>query len=285
MNKEKEMKKIVNQLVDINIEELLQKEFKNNYYLPENISYWYDKIKSLDNVFIIPKTTIISLPYNIYKIVTKDIWDKNDEKEIDDFLSPFTSFPENCYFIKSGNFSGKFDFNNCCKCTDMKNLKNNIRHIFYNSSLLGCPVVPEFAIREFIKTENNRPTIYNGLKLNTEFRVFYNFDKNEIVDIINYWDRNTMIHNLNNDYMKKDYDSFMSVIDEIEKEFLQEAPYLYTQCEENLNHNLPGYWTIDFMLIKEHKFALIDMALAQSSYYIDKVFSNNLENILHYNKQ
>lgn len=271
------MEKVINigNLQNVDFDKLLLDMYNDNKQDKNNISYWFNEINKLKNKFIIPNTIIINIPLNIYKILLEDVWQDEDIKTIDKFLSGIEYLPLKKYFIKSGNFSGKFDFDNCCKCIDIKNLKLNLKHIYYNSMLVDCPISPEFVIREFIETDNNRPSIYNGLKLNTEFRVFYNFDKHQIIDIINYWDKETMLNALQ--VFPEDLETFKSIMDDIENEFNQERSFLYEQCQKYLSEiYIPGSWSIDFMLVKEHTFALIDMALAENSYYLEKINTNLL---------
>lgn len=266
---EEKFKQIKRNLDKINFEELLQKRYIDNKNDRNNLSFWYPKIKCLEDVFIIPKTIIFSIPIDIYKILSKDLWSKEDDEAVDKFVSIIDL--QGNYFVKSGTFSGKFDFDNCCRCNNIKNIKNNIRRIFYTSNLVGCPLSPEIVIREFINTEYDRPKIYNGLKLNTEFRIFYDFDKNQLLKIINYWDKETMIRGI---YDDNDKQTFLSVIDNIEDDFEKESSYLEKLCKSHFSNinGLNGQWSIDFMLIKEHTFALIDMALAETSYYYNKIF-------------
>ena len=54
----------------------------------------------------------------------------------------------------------------------------------------------EFVIRDLIKSSNTKLTIYNGLPLNTEIRVFYDFDNKKVMYSHNYWDYDYCKNNL-----------------------------------------------------------------------------------------
>ena len=43
----------------------------------------------------------------------------------------------------------------------------------YGSMVIGCGYQSEFALRQYIRSNSGRGRIYNGLCLNTEYRVFY----------------------------------------------------------------------------------------------------------------
>ena len=77
---------------------------------------------------------------------------------------------------------------------------------------------------------------------------------------------------INNLFDISDKEVFASVVDEIENDFKKEKLYLENLCNQYLSKiDINGCWSIDFMLIKEHTYALIDMAVAETSYYFDKI--------------
>lgn len=53
-------------------------------------------------------------------------------------------------------------------------------------------------LRKFINANYKRNSIYNEIPLNTEFRIFYDFENNKVLGIYNYWDTETMPDNLYN---------------------------------------------------------------------------------------
>lgn len=246
-------------------EEILEELRKN----PNNMSYWLPKFH--EKGFFIPDTEIIFLnvewmdwllsdSYKPEKIAEFSLWINKKLEEIG-----FNTNRE--LFIKTGNFSNKFCFSDC-HIKNADNIGEHFLNVFYGSMCVGCDISPEICVREFIHTSYERPTIYDGMKLNTEFRVFYDFDKQKIVDIFNYWDRQTMQQHL---HQPNELRRFNDSIDSIEKDFEFLKDILSKQVEENIQSvSLTGIWSVDFMFDGE-KFWLIDAAIGYQSYYFDKI--------------
>ena len=129
----------------------------------------------------------------------------------------------------------------------------------------------EMVIREVIEYDYNTvPTIYNGLPLRSEYRVFVDFDSNRVLYIVNYWDYDYCYKHLNKtdkiifDYMKLYLESEFEnnkdrVIELIEKNLI---PY-----NKKTKDGLSGIWSVDIMKVDEDYY-LIDMAIGcQSAYY------------------
>lgn len=237
-----------------------------------NMSYWLPKIKEAG--FLIPETYIHPLPDYWTAWLMGDFYKEEGRKKFNEYLEGvLTSSPmrkileeKGSLFMKTGNFSNKFNFKNAY-ITKVAGVGDKFLEILYGSMMVGCAVSPEVVFREFIHTSCERPSIYNGLKLNTEFRVFYDFDKKEVLGIVNYWDRKYMEKGLR--YDLNDLKAYQSVVDdlmnEIDKEVLQKI------CEEKLQKvDMYGIWSIDFLLGDEG-FWLIDMAIGLNSAYYETV--------------
>lgn len=242
----------------------------------KNEYIYYSKYLNKDNLFV-PDTSIIPLDPSFIKYLYMDNFDDEIDKKISEyFLEKLKSqdFDLNRdLFVKTGKFSDKFNFDNpYVKKEDVSNIGKHIINVCYSSICLHDFISPYILVREFIHTNYSRPTIYNGLKLNTEFRVFYDFDNKQIMDIINYWDYDTMESNLKTTSME-DYNSFLNVGKIIENDFNSLKSSLHdlvtnTFCEINLD----GKWSVDF-LWDGNNFRLIDMAIAEQSYYYDKILT------------
>ena len=100
--------------------------------------------------------------------------------------------------MKSGLFSDKFCFNHpFLKNGELsEELGQHVLDLCYSSMLVGCPLSKDIIVREFVKTSYERPNIYDGMKLNTEFRLFYDFDEKKVITTVNYWDYDTMVSHL-----------------------------------------------------------------------------------------
>lgn len=248
-------------------QEILEQLLSN----PNSMSYWLPKFEGKG--FNIPETTIIPLTVEWLDWLFSDKYQREKIEEFSKWI--IKKLEENNFdtnrelFMKTGNFSNKFVFN----FPHLKNIDNigeQYLSVFYGGMCVGCQECPEICVREFIHTNYERKSIYNGMKLNTEFRVFYDFDKQKIVGIFNYWDRETMQSNLIGDELK----NFNLSIPDIESDFEYLQPVLKSTIDEKLKSvELTGIWSIDFMWDGQ-KFWLIDAAIGSQSYYYEKISSD-----------
>lgn len=242
---------------------------------PNNYSYWFPLINQdyVKEEFNIAQSWIFKLPYSIYKYIGElyelrfslpidEFYQNNMYKKWQDYIKSNIKDLENrVYSIKTGTLSNKFDFQSCiCYKTE---IPAKILDILFKDFEFEAEGQSEFIIRELIKSDSFIPTIYNGMPLNTEFRVFYDFDIKKIIDICNYW---------NYDYCK----DYLMLNDKIVFEHEQERlnnnfnilkPKIQTKIDKVISKvNLKGKWSIDIMYSND-KFWLIDMAIGQQSAY------------------
>lgn len=245
--------------------DMYDKSFTDYNQLP----YWYDRIR---NYFVTPDTYYFILDYEWFSWLYTDKYTDEKIKEFTEYIK--SNIPERFknnlpVFIKTGVFSNKFVFSTC-KIDDIDTIGKNFLDIYYGSMVVGCDASPYFVIREFINTDYERKTIYCGMKLNTEFRVFYDFNSKKVLHVHNYWEFDTMITSL---YDKNDFNNFLEETDNINRDFdnLKEglANYVDNTLKDK-NVGLSGQWSLDFMYDGE-KFILIDMALAKNSYYRENI--------------
>ena len=259
-------------------------------YDPNSMSKWLPEIAKVakeKGFFKIPKTKILRVPmtllqstrvfeYQSLSPVTIEIINRYIHKvfELDDTKD---------YFIKTGTFSSKFDFRNA-KVTagqEVKELGSYLWYIQHQASQMASPLNNvcmygvssnnEWVVREFIDDVENNPTIYNGLPLHTEYRIFVDFDTNEIIGINPYWDADIMKENFldvgssapsqkHHDYVI--YTAHEHVLakryEDNKEKVLSEVKKLLPDCK------LQGQWSIDIMQ-NGNDFWLIDMARASES--------------------
>lgn len=284
--KTKKLKKISKDLFkDIDFEYLHKQHYYELMNDENDLSYWYPEIIHLKYCFTIPETFCYPLDYNEYSLFAKTEFDSELEKNRFFYLTAFNlmdkalewdfNISDRDLFLKSGGFSDKFNFNDVPyikKGTTAGEILHRFFRLLYDSSCVGCPLSTRIVLREFINTDYNRPSIYNGMKLNTEIRAFYDFDTRDLLGIVNYWDYDTMINGI---YDKKDLETFKSVGKEIENDFKRVSPKLEELLKIALiDVKLEGRWSIDFMYLgdnREKPFCLIDMATAETSAYYDKI--------------
>lgn len=259
-------------------------------YDPNSMSKWLPEIAKVakeKGFFKIPKTKILRVPmtllqstrvfeYQSLSPVTIEIINRYIHKvfELDDTKD---------YFIKTGTFSSKFDFRNA-KVTagqEVKELGSYLWYIQHQASQMASPLNNvcmygvssnnEWVVREFVDDVENNPTIYNGLPLHTEYRVFVDFDTNEIIGINPYWDADIMKENFldvgssapsqkHHDYViyTAHEDVLAKRYEDNKEKVLSEVKKLLPDCK------LQGQWSIDIMQ-NGNDFWLIDMARASES--------------------
>lgn len=240
-----------------------------------DMSYYLPNVSKCG--FNIPKTTIFKINDEWFSWLQSDHYTNDKIKEFNDYLLSMLNNSDMCdldrYFIKTGNFSNKFDFDESCLLIDKKDIGKHFLNIFYASMLVGCDSSKEIVIREFIETNYKRKYIYNGMKLNTEFRVFYDFKHNELLGIYNYWDSNTMKTHLRADELKSyeaEENNITSDYNELKSKL---EKYLLNKCRLDKS-DLDETWSIDFLWDGE-KFWMIDMALAKNSYYYNEIYKKD----------
>lgn len=271
---------------------------------PNSMSKWLPEISlavQKHNFFKIPKTKILKVPMSLLQSTRVFDYESLSPLSIEIInryiYRVFELDEEKDYFIKTGTFSSKFDFRNA-KVTAGQEVKELGSYLWYiqhqasqmasslnNKVVYGVSTNNEWVVREFIDDKENNPSIYNGLPLHTEYRVFVDFDSNEVIGINPYWDSDIMKENFlnvgsssvsqkNHDYVI--YTAHEDVLNErYEKNkdlILQEVGKLLGDC------CLKGQWSIDIMQNGD-EFWLIDMARAAESSLSHCVPKGKIKNV------
>lgn len=254
-----------------------------------SIGYWLPKIIGISD-FKIPNTKIIKVPlsllqlgrvfeYNQITPTTFEIINRYCQKvfELDINKS---------YFIKNGVYSSKFDFRNA-KVTSPQEVKEIGQYLFYihqqacqmdnllnNISIYGCGTTNEWVVREYIESPV-KEKIYMGLPLNTEYRIFVDFGRKTILYSNQYWDKEIMnkrFRENRNNHDIHDMITFNMALERLEKTYNENIHKVGEMIQKLLDNNIEmkGQWSIDIMQV-ENEFYLIDMALAENSYYYDRI--------------
>lgn len=129
----------------------------------------------------------------------------------------------------------------------------------------------EWVVREFIDDVEGNPTIYNGLPLHTEYRVFVDFDIEEIIGITPYWEPSVMkehfldLDSLNDVQKQHDYINYINHEETLMKRYEDNKDLVVSEVSKLLKDcTLKGQWSIDVMQ-NGSDFWLIDMARASES--------------------
>lgn len=257
---------------------------------PNTMSNWLFAIKEVvdkTQFFKIPKTRIIKVPLALLQ--STRVYDFRELSPLSlEIINRFACRVfdldlEKDYFIKTGTFSSKFDFRNA-KVTKGQEVSELGSYLWYiqsqanqmasplnNKVIYGVSSNNEWVVREFIDDKENNPTIYNGLPLHTEYRVFVDFDKEEIIGISPYWHPEVMKENFldigvsapiqkNHDYINyiSHEETLMKRYEENKSLVISEVSKLLKDCK------LKGQWSIDIMQ-NGFDYWLIDMARASES--------------------
>jgi len=134
--------------------------------------------------------------------------------------------------------------------------------MYYTSMLVGAGNTNEVVFREFLVDEENRLTIYDGMPLHTEYRVFYDFDTHKVVGVSNYWHPDVMKGNLKGE----DDTHYEAEKENIVADYETHKSFVIKEVQKWMKGvtNLKGKWSIDVMK-NANTFYLIDMARMERS--------------------
>ena len=250
---------------------------------PDSMGYWFyplEKSAKSQKFFKIPNTKILQLPLEIAQYLRHDYQvETNAESRhaLNEILfKAFNLDKDKEYFIKTGLFSSKFEFQNA-HIDDPSSIGDYFHVINNNAMTVGAALTNELVLREWIPDPDNRPTIYDGMPLRTEFRAFIDCDLKRIIDVVPYWNNQEVLDNLN-DTVKHFMNNKMFIHDQ--KAYKQAWPILNEDFDKNKekvsenlskiveNLNLHGCWSLDVMKSGQD-FYLIDMASLHHSALVD----------------
>lgn len=273
-------------LETLDLSPTLYKILDNNM---NQMGYWLPKIAEI-SPFKIPDTKIVKVPLSLlqlgrvfeYRELTPTTF-----KIINEYCKKVFELDLNStYFIKNGVFSSKFDFRNA-KVTTPQEVAELGQYLFYihqqacqmasllnNKSIYGAGTTNEWVVREYIESPV-KETIYMGLPLNTEYRIFIDFDAKAILSDNQYWDKEVMNQRFKenrNSHDVHDIITYNMASERLEKTYSENIGKVKEMMQELLNNNIEmtGQWSVDIMQV-ENDFYLIDMALAENSFYYNSV--------------
>ena len=271
------MKDIKNTITPEYLEQCRKDAYKEDREYPENFSNWYPHIKDFGNF---KSAEIIS--NQIFTLEEADLFRTEiteylDFNKLNEILKPTLDKMkgDTLYSIKNGCFSNKFDFSSSV-CTK-SDLAHKLWEINYWSSMLGTGGYTELVVRQYLPTDTSHNlTIYNGMPLRTEVRVFYNMDTKEIEYVKDYWDYDYCSEHMNSLNDKIIFDIFHNKIEKISvTDHYKELEKVVDKIYENIDtlkfdDSLKGIWSIDFMYNRDlNKIYLVDMAKGFRSAYWD----------------
>lgn len=269
---------------------------------PNSMSHWLPQIVETvkqQDFFKVPKTTIIKVPLPMLQLTRLEYASltRTTLEIVNSFCQKAFQLDENKdYFVKTGTYSSKFDFRNA-KVTGSKEVRELGEYLLFihhqacqmasplnNRSIYGVSTTTEWVVREFIEDKENNPCIYKGLPLHTEYRVFVDFDMNEVLGIHPYWDPDIMKQRFGHDqdadgpHDRHDYIIYSMHEETLMKRYNENKDKIVDHVQALIcdTEGLYGQWSIDIMQNRED-FWIIDMALAENSALKDCVPKGKLK--------
>ena len=260
-----------------------------------SIGHWFPQLVDAygkSDFFKIPKTTIAKVPMTLLQLTRNDYMGLTASTMSIVNMWAYDVFhlkDDGDYFIKTGTYSSKFDFRNC-RATTMKEVRELGEYLLFihhqalqyasplnTPCIYGMSTTNEWCVREYIKDVEENPTIYHGLPLHTEYRLFVDCDTDEIIGAAPYWESETMKKRFSegNDkdspHQIHDYVIYKAHEDKLYERYNANVEKVKAAVKEHLAElNLEGQWSLDIMQNGDD-FWLIDMAPAQRSAFYDCV--------------
>lgn len=256
---------------------------------PNSMGHWLPKLVyavQKQDFFKIPKTTVIKVPLTLLQLTRNDYFALTPTTKyiVDQFcMKAFHLDESEEYFIKTGTYSSKFDFRNAHVhgAKEVRELGEYLLYIHFQALQMASPLCKpviygvsttnEWVVREFIKDTENNPCIYKGLPLHTEYRLFVDFDTNEVIGMSPYWEPKIMKQRFAHE---DDADSPHQIHDYIiyqmhETVLMDRYEKNKAMVKKSLERIMPdidlsGQWSVDIMQNGDD-FYIIDMALAANS--------------------
>lgn len=264
---------------------------------PNSMGFWFPPlVEGLygSAFFKVPDTKILRVPITMLQLtrlgfetlnpVTKEIVNRYCQKVF--HLDGYED-----YFIKTGTYSSKYEFRNAHihnpkEINEMGEYFLFLNHLtcsmaspLNNRCFYGANTTNEWVVREYIKDKENNPTIYNGLPLHTEYRVFVDFDTKEILGASPYWRSDVMkneFKKVSSPQERHDYVVYKMHEDILNQRYHESVQTVLAELKKVIPRiELTGQWSVDVMR-NGNDYYIIDMALAENSALNDCVPKNLL---------
>lgn len=254
-----------------------------------------DAVRATD-AFLLPKTVVKRVPLPILQLTRLDYFSLTPMTfDIVDAWAreAFSLDPAKDYFIKTGTFSSKFDFRNARVSgpDEVREIGRYLTYIHFQANQMASPLnqpgpiagvstTNEWVVREWIEDESGSPTIYHGMPLRTEFRVFVDCDRDTVLAVVPYWDPEVMLERFERqeDALDPDMRHDAIVFRSHQATLMERFERFKGEVIEGVNSLLPyldlsGQWSLDVMLndTEGDQLYAIDMAPAASSAFYEHV--------------
>lgn len=257
-----------------------------------SIEHWLPALcaaVSKQEFFKVPKTRVIKVPITLLQLSRLDygLLTPGTLEVVDRFCYQVFGLDEKKdYFIKTGTWSSKFDFRNA-KVTGAKEVQELGQYLVFiqnqgqmlagplsTPSIFGASTTNKWVVREFIHDVENNPTIYKGMPLHTEYRVFIDCEAGKVIGINPYWDPEVMKQRFghekdaNSPHQFHDYIIYKAHESKLMERYKANRDMVVANIEAMIPDmsavGLTGQWSVDVMQNGDD-FYIIDMALAANS--------------------
>ena len=245
-------------------------DYAINYYESDKkylnrFSYWFGRVKNVEGL-LLPESKVITVPLAVFAAFVEDSVGENMgaiKHFVQTGIIPAME-GQHRWFMKNGCFSNKFDFQHCIT-NEYKALDDFIA-IQYGSACLETGGISEIVLRNIIPWDaRSTATMYAGMPLRPEARVFYDFDERKLLYSVNYWDFETVRPHLSD---KTDAIVFDAVGMELESGYRNSKERVEQAVSKAMcGVDLSGQWSVDVLIDGKERLWLIDMAIAQRSTY------------------
>lgn len=253
---------------------------------PNSMGHWLpalvEAVRGVEGLRI-PETTIARVPLPILQLARCEYMTltPTTKRIVDEWAKRvFGLEADGDYFIKTGTYSSKFDFRNV-RVHGSKEINELGEYLLFTHfqalqmasplsrpCIYGVSTTNEWVVRRFIPDTEGRPTIYRGLPLRTEYRVFVDCDVDEVLGVHPYWDPKVMkskFDSANDSDSLHDAITYRAAEPELTRTYEDNKDRVTALVAEILpNLDLAGQWSVDVMQSGEDLW-LIDMALAENS--------------------
>ena len=258
------------------LEQMHQDYLRDMRCNPNNYSIWSPMVAcALNDKVRMARHTVFQLPDNIVKAFFGDNY-KQDFQDVklwvEENVMPVVNMMDpGLIFIKNGCYSGKFDANRMCIVNkrDSQEIAQHLFNMMADTLIYETGGNTEVIIEDFIEAKPDTPTIYNGLPLRPEMRLFYDFTHHKVVYHKFYWNWD-YCYKIINERSEEDGKVFEEHYKDIYEQYLRLSIKHITAIAEALAKvdKLCDIWSVDFIL-EEDRVWLIDMAIGCRSAYYD----------------
>lgn len=258
----------------LSVSDLTAKTYDRFAQNPNSLYNWLPTVEkalaSSDTELKSPATKVLRLPIEMAQFIRLEYQDTSqaDKDLFNQFIfDQFGLEDDKTYFIKTGTFSSKFQFANA-KCSEPREMGEYFQVINNFAMQVGAGQSVDVVVREYIEDVEQNPTIYNGMPLRTEFRVFVDCDTDELIGVVPYWHPIVMKRALKaglSDSIQQDYQTYLQHEDKLTSEYNEQLSRVRKEIKTILpSLELSGRYSIDVMKNGDDLY-VIDLALMSQS--------------------